>query len=193
MTAREDTRWSQWLTLARLGLGWRHVGVLAVAVPLAMLFTGWPLGALGYRLQLTESGPRGVYQFVEGPIERGDWVAVCLPSELARFGLDRGYLTHGVCASGARPVLKRALGLGGDRVEVRDRVWIDGIPLAGSVRQRFDQLGREVPAIAEGTYLLAEDELWLATAAPDGWDSRYYGAVRRDLALAVAEPRLLID
>jgi len=192
----EPARWQrqkEWLSVAWRSMGWRHVGLLVLALLVAMLFTGWPLGALGYRLQLTESGPRGVYQFVEGPISRGDWVAVCLPSDVARLGVERGYLGAGVCASGARPVLKRVVGLGGDRVEVRDRVWVEGQSLAGSVRQHLDSLGRPVPAISEGTYVLAEGELWLATPALDGWDSRYFGAVRRDLALAVAEPRLLID
>ena len=183
----------EWLRIAWKGLQWRHLGLLVLALSIAALWTGWPLESLGYRFQLTRSGPRGIYQFVDAEIGVGDWVAVCLPRAVAMHGRERGYLANGPCAGNARPVLKRVVALGGDSVDVTDRVSIHGVAVSGSVRQSHDRHGRPIEAIPEGRYLVPPDHLWLATPAGDGWDSRYFGSVPRRLALAVAEPRLLID
>jgi type IV secretory pathway protease TraF len=56
------------------------------------------------------SAPIGLYRVVAGPVERGDWVLVRPPAEVAVLAAERAYLPLGV------PLVKRVAALGGDAV-----------------------------------------------------------------------------
>lgn len=168
--------------------GWREIAFLALAVLAVRL-----LGDLGYRFNTSESVPRGIYSFRSGPLERGTFVAVCLPPALSRAGIDRGYLEPGACFGGARPVLKRVLGLPGDQVTVDETVAINGVEVPDSRRASLDRRGRWLDRIPAGEYTLDVGELWLGSLHPEGWDSRYWGPIRQESTLAIAVPQWLWD
>jgi len=165
------------------GSGWREVAFLALAV-LAVRF----LGDLGYRYNTSESVPRGIYSFRSGTIERGTFVAVCLPPALSKVGLSRDYLVEGSCFGGARPVLKKVLGVPGDTVLVGESVTINGIKISNSRRSSLDRRGRWLDRIPAGEYLLEPGEVWLGSFHEFGWDSRYWGPIRQEATLAIAVP-----
>lgn len=136
---------------------------------------------LPLRFTTTPSVPRGLYLVLapETP-ERGAFAAVCLPSDLACFGRDRGYLGgSGPCPCQTRPVVKTILGLPGDVIEVEpDGLRINHSPIPGSAALAQDSMGRNLPRLPSGTYRIPASHLWLFGAADRrSWDSRYYGPV----------------
>jgi conjugative transfer signal peptidase TraF len=157
-------------------------GVLAMAAIVAR--------ATGLRLNTTASMPRGLYREVRGLPIRGTLVAVCLPESIARFGLERYYLGPGSCPGGAEPVLKQVTALGGDLVEVTPSgVVIDGTLLEHSRPFQEDRAGRALEPFESARHVLSGAEIWLHSPYEErSWDSRYYGPVPVENALAVVEP-----
>ena len=148
-----------------------------VAMTVFFLGVGFTL-ALQLRFNFTTSQPVGIYRIVDEPLDRGDLVVVCLQGEASRLALERGYLLHGSCPSGIRPVLKIAAAVGGDTVTLTgDGMTVNGIGLPNSRPRREDRKGRPLPHPLRESLVLAPDEVWLHNPAADSWDSRYFGPV----------------
>ncbi|MDQ2696387.1 MAG: conjugative transfer signal peptidase TraF [Pseudomonadota bacterium] len=135
--------------------------------------------ALGLRINATESLPLGIYRTTAGPVARGTLVAACLPENLARAGLERGWLRPGDCPGDVAPVLKEVVALPGDFVMVSDEgLIVNGGRIPRTARVAADSAGRPVEAIPTGFYRVGFGEVWLiANANPRSWDSRYYGPI----------------
>jgi conjugative transfer signal peptidase TraF len=151
---------------------------------------------LDLRIAFTGSACRpGIYQATTlrpgDALERGELVLVCLPTALARFALERGYLARGTgCGDGIEPVGKRIGALGGDTVEVApDYVTINRRPLPNSASRTLDSRGTNVPHVAFGTYAVKDGEVWLfGQADARSWDSRYFGPVPTSTVRAELKP-----
>lgn len=145
---------------------------------------------MGYRINLTNSLPRGLYQETNELVYRGTFVVECLPVELAIVGWERGWFGSGYCPTKSPPILKQVTALAGDTVELTDEyVAVNGMIIPHSVTQKRDSQGRSVPAIPRGTYTLKAGEIWLlATNIPNSWDSRYTGPARVEDIIATARP-----
>lgn len=171
---------------------WR-TRVPLVAIAVFMVVYAVPQFA-GLRLNLSTSMPRGLYRSVEGRVTTGAWVAVCLPSEIAGFGLERGYLGAGSCPDGVEPVLKVVVAVAGDRVEVtRAGVAVNGDLLPHSVPLERDRGGRPLAAFRGQAQRLRPGELWLHSPFEDrSWDSRYFGPVPLECVKTVVVPVMTI-
>jgi len=153
--------------------------------------------AVGVHWTLTASVPRGVYQRTYAPLVRGTLVAFCLPLSHAEFGWHRGYLA-GVpnlpvlreCPHGYQPLLKPIAAIAGDIVEVTPpAVMVNGEPMAHSQTHDHDRMGRELPHVPWGRYVLGAGELWvMSTYHPLSWDSRYFGPIRTETVIATVVP-----
>ena len=159
----------------------------------AAVFTLVFLGphALGLRINTSSSMPRGLYQAVDETLRPGAIVAACLPQSVAEIGLERHYLGPGECPGGAEPVVKVAVALGGDLVEVTaDGVDVNGHRLPSSVPLLADRGGRPLtPHLVRQR--LVRGEVWLHSSyEARSWDSRYYGPVSEDDVLFVVVPVL---
>jgi conjugative transfer signal peptidase TraF len=116
---------------------------------------------------------------------------VCLPTALARFAFERGYLARGAgCGDGIEPVGKRIGALAGDAIKVApDYVAINERPLPNSASRTRDSRGRNVPHVVFGTYAVSGGEVWLfGEADPRSWDSRYFGPVPTSAVRAELKP-----
>lgn len=135
----------------------------------------------GIRINLSSSIPEGLYRergLSAGSLRRGDAVLACLPSHMARFGRERGYLPRGPCPGGAMPVGKLVLALPGDTVIVdNDGLKVNGVWIAGSRPRRVDHRGRPLPQLAHAAYAVGTGQLWLGSRSEAGFDSRYFGAI----------------
>ncbi len=152
------------------------VGVIIVGI------VAFIVASLHLTFNYTDSLPVGFYSAspLAGNVQSGDIVEVCAPQEIARFGLLRHYLGKGSCSSGSAYLLKIAAATAGDRVLLRrEGVFVNGKRLPGSRTLVKDRLGRSIPRVHLGTYLLEADQVWLWTPNPHSWDSRYYGPVRK--------------
>jgi len=141
----------------------------------------------------TASVPIGWYYHPPAPaqIERGAGVLACLEGETARFAMRRGYFSRRPysldCRAWIAPMLKRVLAVPGDTVRLEP----GGLFVNGTQRRppppTRDRRGRSVQP-RYGTHVLAEDTYWLASDVPCGYDSRYFGPVRRAQVFRLAIP-----
>ncbi|WP_260929129.1 S26 family signal peptidase [Novosphingobium sp. 9] len=86
------------------------------------------------------------------------------------------------------PLLKRIAALGDDKVcRFGDAITINGRTAARALAR--DSHHRALPAW-QGCHRLGADEVFVLNAAPDSFDSRYFGAVPRASVIARAIPLL---
>ena len=126
---------------------------------------------------------------------RGELVAACLPSNVARFAVSRGYLSVSPiseCPDHAAPVGKLLLALPGDQIEIRpDFVSINGQSFAHSATAQRDGSGRRLPRMSAGQYRVPAGSVWLfGFNDPRSFDSRYYGPLPLSAIRSVAVPLL---
>lgn len=167
---------------------WRTRGPLVAVAAFTIAYVLPQLA--GLRLNTTTSMPRGLYRSLDGPVTTGAWVSVCLPSEIARFGVERSYLGAGSCPNGTEPVLKVVTAVAGDVVEVTTAgVGINGELLVHSRPLECDRGGRELAAYSAGPRTLARGEIWLHSPFEErSWDSRYFGPVSAACVTDVVAP-----
>lgn len=134
----------------------------------------------GLRFNADQSMPLGAYWFIPGAVQRDDIAQACLPSALAQYALQRGYLERGgSCADGSIPIVKVIAATSSDRIVIADDgVSIDGKPWPDSALRRYDSAGRRVDLrLPSGRYSCAPDSVFLMGEHPRSWDSRYWGCV----------------
>ena len=137
-------------------------------------------GAFGMRINLTGSLPLGVYQVVEGNVQRGDLVLACPDLTEPLFeARSRGYLPYGVsCPGWFGSLIKYVAALPGDVVlATPDGISVNGRPMPNTSRVDTDCSGLPLPPLpASGP--VAEGRVWLlSTYAGRSFDSRYWGPV----------------
>lgn len=118
---------------------------------------------------MTASAPLGLYRRSVGTPQNGDWVLVWPPQRAAELAAHRGYLPRHV------PMVKRIRAKGGDTVCRSGRA----VSVNGELRAMAllrDKVGRALP-IWQGCSRLQDDQVFVLTAPPDSFDSRYFGAV----------------
>ena len=152
--------------------------------------------ASGLRLNLTSSMPVGLYVSTRGPLAHGSIVLTCLPDDVTREAMIRGYLPlGGSCPHGAMPVGKPVLALSGDTVVVTaTAIVLNGVPVPNSGSLSWDRNGRPLPVLQRGVYYVSLGELWLvSTHSPFSFDSRYFGAVKTAQIRGHVRPLLVLS
>jgi conjugative transfer signal peptidase TraF len=153
---------------------------------LGVLFaTGW-IG--GLRINTTPSEPLGLWRII--PLTRaarsGETVFVCPPDNAAmREARQREYLRPGLCPGGFAPLIKTVVAVAGQRVDVTDRVAIDGVPIPSSRIMEKDAQGRSLRHGQSG--MVRTGEVYLHSGFIGSWDSRYFGPVPVSGVLGLAK------
>ena len=133
----------------------------------------------------SDSVPRGWYRIAHindaGSLTADSIVLARLPTDVATFAAQRGYLAAGV------PILKRIGAVAPQSVCVRDpEVRVDGVLVAALRAQ--DGLRRPLHGWAQCRNLV-EGELFLLSATnPASFDSRYFGPIAASAVIGVARP-----
>jgi conjugative transfer signal peptidase TraF len=113
------------------------------------------------------AAPVGFYWRSAPHPERGQLVEVCLPPNVARFGVERGYINHSWrCPDWSEPVGKIIAGMPGDEVDIEPATVL-----------KTDTLGRPINHVAFGQHKVEPGQVWLSGLARNSWDSRYWGEV----------------
>jgi len=135
----------------------------------------------------SDSLPYGLYIRTKENPDRGSYVAACLTKEIAKVGLERGYLPKGRCDTGIRPVLKKVVGVDGDTITIiKQSIFVNGKIVSDSTILKNDSAGRPLKRFyADKTYLyLRKNDYWLmSNYRPNSWDSRYWGIVDIEFVL----------
>jgi conjugative transfer signal peptidase TraF len=154
------------------------------------------------KLNLTASMPVGVYILHRSTaLQRGTIVIACPPADAQRVGVRNGYLApaRGIlpasrCDAGSAPLLKYAIALAGDVVELSDRgLEVDGQVVDAHKIARVDRNGRALSSMPDGTYHLDAGDVWLYSPAEYSWDSRYFGPAKLRDVLGTAVPLWTTD
>ncbi|MGQ3213659.1 MAG: conjugative transfer signal peptidase TraF [Shinella sp.] len=159
---------------------------------LIVLFAAGWIG--GLRFNTTPSEPLGLWRIV--PLTRaarsGETVFVCPPDNVAmREARQRGYLRPGLCPGGFGPLIKTVIAVAGQRVDVTDRVAIDGVPIPGSRIMQNDAQGRSLRRDRSG--IVRPGEMYLHSDFIGSWDSRYFGPVPVSGVLGLAQEVLTYE
>lgn len=153
---------------------------------LIVLFAAGWIG--GLRVNTTPSEPLGLWRIV--PLTRaarsGETVFVCPPDNVTmREARQRGYLRRGLCPCGFGPLIKTVIAVAGQRVDVTDRIAIDGVPIPGSRIMEKDAQGRSLRHDQSG--MVRPGEVYLHSEFIGSWDSRYFGPVPVSGVLGLAQ------
>lgn len=190
-TGRQTDRWTQ----SRRRRAKRLAGLL---LALAGAWAAVQLaGSAGWRINLTESEPLGLYRLfpVRGAIPHGAMMELCPPSWVTPSAFP--FYMRGDCPNGGRPMLKTVVGVPGDVVTVtRSGVWINGheLPHSGQLSKSQLYTRTQLPH-PTGTWRLRSGQYWAygsganARAAADSFDSRYWGPVDRGHIRAISPAR----
>ena len=128
------------------------------------------------------SAPIGLYAVSPGAaLQRGDMVIAWPPAEARQLAARRHYLPSNV------PLVKRVVGVAGDRICAVDRVvTLNDRPV--TIRRATDAEGRDLPAW-QGCIRLGPGMVFLLmTETPNSFDGRYFGATLAQDVIGKATP-----
>ena len=166
---------------------------LLTATGLALALFGLA-GAFGARINTTGSFPPGLYWMTGEAARKGALVIACPPPvEAVAEGLRRGYIGAGFCPGGYGYVIKKIVGLPGDRVAVTGQgVSVNGETVPNSAPRRFDTEGKPLP-FREAAYTLGMAQvLLMSDYSPRSFDGRYFGPVDQTGIMGVLRPVLTL-
>jgi conjugative transfer signal peptidase TraF len=149
---------------------------------------------LGYRINLSESYPRGIYKSIpKKTIEYGDFVMFCpKDSPLMQEALKRNYVLNGTCDGGYYPLLKKVVALEGDKVEIKEYVYINGKKQKKSKLYKKDPKGNLLPRSKEDNITITQGYMFLLSDYHAlSFDSRYIGAVEMNRTISLMQPYYL--
>lgn len=127
---------------------------------------------------VSESAPIGLYWIDQNPLLRGNYVYVRMPERIKDLATERGYLSPNV------PLVKRVVGLNGDRVcRLGERIFLNEVVVAWALRR--DRQGRPMPGWL-GCHTLSGQTVFLLQDHPQSFDGRYFGPVDRRLIIGRA-------
>lgn len=154
----------------------KYVGVLFL---MALIFASCSWIA-GYRINISNSYPPGLYQLSQGTdtYRSGELVLFCPPNGPAmQLALSRDYIKPGICKGGFSPVIKKIMAVAGDRISLDEIIHINGVPMPDYRVLKNDSHHRPLPQLSDLT--VPPDSVFLLSdhRPVDSFDSRYYGAV----------------
>ena len=167
---------------------WRRLAI-GGGCAVAVCLLAWQAAA-HLRFNLSPCVPRGVYYLASGePVRAGQLVLACPPAGAAELALRRHYLRPGSCPGGTKPIGKLVAALSGDRLEVAlAGIKVNGRLLSSTATRAVDSRGRPLPGQPAGERRVAPGEVWLLSAHPRSFDSRYFGPVGAAQVLGAMTP-----
>ncbi|AQS65455.1 MULTISPECIES: conjugative transfer signal peptidase TraF [Rhizobium/Agrobacterium group] len=166
----------------------RRAAVILSATTLAAIVLVATALAGGYRINLTPSEPLGLWRIVPlgRPVAVSDLVFVCPPATAEmREARARDYLRSGSCPGGVAPLIKTVIAVAGQHVEIGASVIVDGRVVASSSLAPRDGKGRPLAPFPSG--IVPPGHLFLHSAFPGSFDSRYFGPVPASGILGLAQ------
>lgn len=114
-------------------------------------------------------------------LKEGQIISCQLRKEIEEEGFKKGYLIKNIKRQ-RMPVIKKIIAIEGQRVLIQNStVMIDGEKI-DYVVQKYDRKGREIKLFYDKKqWILEEGEYWVMSDNKKwGWDSRYWGPVRKE-------------
>lgn len=145
------------------------------------------MALFGFRLNISDSYPLGVYKRVLGSYDKSSLVESCLPKDVADFMVDREYIPNVGNCGGYPAVIKTIYGVPGDIVDIDKGVSINGEMIANVHLMEYDNKRRVLPPAASTT--VSQNHVWLmSNRNPESFDARYFGETPADLIRSKLRP-----
>lgn len=136
--------------------------------------------ALGFRINLTESIPIGLYRITNAaPIKNANVIFCPDDRKSFRLARDRGYIDYGPYCDGYGYLMKKVVAVSGDILSVTpEGVFVNQTLIPFSKPKLADGMNRTLPQWQILDYPLKEDEIMTMTSQSEwSFDGRYYGLV----------------
>ncbi|CZH22749.1 conjugative transfer signal peptidase TraF [Legionella pneumophila serogroup 1] len=147
---------------------------------ISLIVVGALFHAMGFRINLTESIPIGLYRITsEAPIKNA-YVIFCPDNrESFRLARDRGYIDHALYCDGYGYLMKKVVAVSGDILSVTNEgVFVNQMLIPHSKPKVQDGMKRTLPQWQVMNYQLQKDEVMTMTSQSEwSFDGRYYGLV----------------
>ena len=159
----------------------KQLAAWIAVVLLSVLSAALVLVVMGFRVNLTDSIPMGLYRITGIKNLKNAFVIFC-PDDKPAFqeAWNRGYIDSGLCPGGYGYLMKKVVACRGDKISVTDEgVLVNHRLIPFSKPISTDGLKRPLPQWRAKDYPLKEDEVLTMTSQSKwSFDSRYYGLVR---------------
>ena len=110
-------------------------------------------------------------------------------SPLMQEALKRNYILNGTCDGGYYPLLKKVVGLQGDKIEIKDYVYINEKKQKKSKLYKKDPKGNLLPRSKENNITIPQGYMFLLSDYHElSFDSRYIGAVEMNRTISLMKP-----
>ncbi|HHF7368213.1 TPA: conjugative transfer signal peptidase TraF [Legionella bozemanae] len=158
----------------------KKLSILIAIVLISLIAAGALFHAMGFRINLTESIPVGLYRITSAAPIKNAYVIFC-PDDRESFRLarDRGYLDHGLYCNGYGYLMKKVVAVSGDTLSVANEgVFVNHMLIPHSKPKLQDGMNRALPQLQVTNYQLQKDEVMTMTSQSEwSFDGRYYGLV----------------
>jgi len=169
----------------------RKLSGIIAAFLMSLILVMFLLLAMGFRVNITDSIPIGLYRITGLTNLKNSFVMFC-PDDRPAFkqGLKRHYIDPGLCSGGYGYLMKKVLAIQGDTVSVTaEGVFVNQTLIPFSKPKLKDGLNRSLPQWRVLNYQLQDDEIMTMTSQSTwSFDGRYYGPVRTGQIKGVITP-----
>lgn len=163
---------------------------------ISIIAAGLLFHAMGFRINLTESIPVGLYRITSVDTIKNTYVIFC-PDDRPSFKLamDRGYIDHGLNCGGYGYLMKKVVAVSGDILSVTfEGVFVNQTLIPFSKPKLADGMDRTLPQWQVMNYPLQKDEVMTMTNQSEwSFDGRYYGLVRKEQIKGMITPIWVIN
>lgn len=158
----------------------KKLSILIAIVLISLIAAGALFHAIGFRINLTESIPIGLYRITSAAPIKNAYVIYCPDDrEAFRLARNRGYIDHGLNCGGYGYLMKKVVAVSGDTLSVTNEgVFVNHMLIPYSKPKLQDGMNRVLPQLRVTNYPLQKDEVMTMTSQSEwSFDGRYYGLV----------------
>lgn len=158
----------------------KKLSIIIAIVLISTIVAGMLFHSMGFRINLTESIPVGLYHITGTEPLKNAYVIFC-PDDRQTFKLakNRGYINQGLYCNGYGYLMKKVVAVSGDILSVTNEgVYVNQMLIPYSKPKLQDGMNRTLPQWQVMNYQLQEDEIMTMTSQSEwSFDGRYYGLV----------------
>ncbi|HAU1091240.1 TPA: conjugative transfer signal peptidase TraF [Legionella pneumophila] len=158
----------------------KKLSVIIAIFLISTIAAGMLFHSMGFKINLTESIPIGLYRITGTEPLKNAYVIFC-PDDRKTFRLakNRGYIDPGLYCNGYGYLMKKIVAVSGDVLSTTNEgVYVNQMLTPYSKPKLQDGMNRTLPQWQVMNYQLQEDEIMTMTSQSEwSFDGRYYGLV----------------